>query len=125
MASEIQASLSTYLEDTEIDSECAAHSEYEIKVMGYMARMMQYLSVNKHVESSNESGSSTGSTSNVRVKLPKIELPTFDGDILCWQSYYQSVKVSIVDNSALPDVQKLEYIMRSLRGAAAKSVKGF
>ena len=76
---EIQASLSTYLEDTEIDSECAAHSEYEIKVMDYMARTMQYLSVNKHVESSNESGSSTGSTSNVQVKLPKIELPTFDG----------------------------------------------
>ena len=122
---EIQASLSTYLEDTEIDNECATHSEYEIKVMDYMARMTQYLSVNTHVESSNESGSSTGSTSNVQVKLPKIELPTFDGGILCWQSYYQSVKVSIVDNSTLADVQKLEYIMRSLRGAAGELVKGF
>ena len=47
------------------------------------------------------------------------------GDILCWQSNYQSVKVSIVDNSTLADVQKLEYIMRSLRSAAAESVKGF
>ena len=122
---EIQASLSTYLEDTEIDNEFAAHSEYEIKVMNYMVRMVQYSSVNKHVESSNESGSSTGSTSNVQVKLPKIELPTFDGGILYWQSYYQSVKVSIVDNSTVADVQKLEYIMCSLRGAAAESVKGF
>lgn len=118
---EIQASLSTYLEDTEIDDECAAHSQYEVKVMDYMARMTQYLSVNNHVESSNASGA----TCNVQVKLPKIELPTFDGDILRWQSYYQSVKVSIADNSALADVQKLEYIMRSLRGAAAESVKGF
>ena len=82
---------------------------------------MQCLSVNNHVESSNASGA----TCNVQVKLPKIELRTFDGDILCWQSYYQSVKVSIVDNSALVDVQKLEYIMRSSRGAAAESVKGF
>ena len=97
----------------------------DLTEMDYMARMTQYLSVNKHVESSNASGSSTGSTSNVQVKLPKIELPTFDGDILCWQSYYQSVKVSIVDNSTLADVQKLEYIMRSLRGVAAESVKGF
>ena len=121
----IEASLSTCLGDTEIDNECAAHSEYAIKIMDYMARMMQYLSVNKHVESSNESRPSAGSTSNVQVKLPKIELPTFDGDILCCQSYYQSVKVSIVDNSTLADVQKLEYIMRSLRGAAAESVKGF
>ena len=65
----------------------------------------------------------SGATCNVQVKLPKIELPTFDGNILCWQSYYQSVKVSIVDNSALADVQKLEYIMHSLIGAAAESVK--
>ena len=30
-----------------------------------------------------------------------------------------------MDNSALADVQKLEYIMRSLKGVAAESVKGF
>ena len=93
--------------------------------MDYMARMTQYLSVNKHVESSNESGSSIGPTSNVQVKLLKIELPTFDGDILCWPSYYLSVKVSIVNKSTLADVQKLEYNMRSLRGAFAESLKGF
>ncbi|CAB4013360.1 Hypothetical predicted protein [Paramuricea clavata] len=125
---EVQASLSIYLEDSEIDSECAAHNEYEMRVMDYMARMTKYLSVNTHAENSNwsnESGSSLGSTCKVQVRLPKIELPTFDGDILCWQSYYQSVKVSIVDNSALADVQKLEYIMRSLKGVAAESVKGF
>ena len=110
----VQASLSTYLEDTEIDNECAPHSKYEIKVMDYMARMTQYLSFSKHVESSNESGSSIGPTSNVQVKLPKIELAKFDGDILFWQLCYQSVKVSIVANSALADVQKLDYIMRSL-----------
>ena len=89
-----------------------------------MAGMTQYLSVNKSEESNNESGLRTGSASNVHVKLPKIEVPTFDGNILCWQSYYQSVNVSIVDNSTLADVQKLEYIMRSLRGAAAESAKG-
>ena len=127
---EVQASLSIYLEDSEIDSECVAHNEYEMRVMDYMARMTKYLliSANTHAENSsgsNESGSSLGSTCKVQVRLPKIELPTFDGDILCWQSYYQSVKVSIVDNSVLADAQKLEYIMRSLKGVAAESVKGF
>ena len=94
-----------------------------MRVMDFMARMTKYLSVNTHAKNSNgsnESGSSLGSTCKVQVRLPKIELPTFDGDILCWQSYYQSVKVSIVDNSALADVQKLEYIMRSLKGVAAE-----
>ena len=38
----------------------------------------------------------------------------------CVGSHYQSVKVSIIDNSTLADVQKLEYIMRSLRGCGCR-----
>ena len=41
------------------------------------------------------------------------------------ESYYQSIKVSVVDNPSLADVQKLEYLMRSLKGSAAEAVKGF
>ena len=39
--------------------------------------------------------------------------------------YYQSIKFSVVDNPSLADVQKLEYLMRSLKGSAAEAVKGF
>ncbi|CAB4037778.1 Hypothetical predicted protein [Paramuricea clavata] len=62
---EVQASLSICLEDSEIDSECAAHNECEMRVMDFMARITKYLSVNTHAENSNgsnESGSSLGST---------------------------------------------------------------
>ena len=31
----------------------------------------------------------------------------------------------MVDNPSLADVQKLEYVMRSLKGSAAEAVKGF
>jgi hypothetical protein len=43
---EVEASLSIYLEDSKIESECAAHNEYEMRVTDYMARMTKYLSVN-------------------------------------------------------------------------------
>ena len=65
------------------------------------------------------------SVSPVQVKLPKIELPSLDGDVMSWQPYYQSLHFSIVGNLGLADVQKLEYIMRSLKGAAIEAVKGF
>ena len=65
------------------------------------------------------------SSSQVQVKLPKINLPTFDGNVLSWQPYHISIKVSVVDNPSLADVQKLEYLMRSLKGSAAEAVKGF
>ena len=61
----------------------------------------------------------------MQVKLPNINLPTFDGNVLSWQPYYQPMKVSVVDNPSLADVQKLEYLMRSLKGSAAEAVKGF
>ena len=61
----------------------------------------------------------------VQVKLPPIYLPTFDGNVLCWQPYNQSIEVSVVDNSALAEVQKLEYLMKSLKGPTAEAVKGF
>ena len=58
-------------------------------------------------------------------KLPNIDLPSFDGDVLCWQSYHQSVKASVVDNPSFADVQKLEYLMRPSKGSAAEAVKEF
>ena len=65
------------------------------------------------------------SSSQVQVNPPKINLPTYDGNVLSWQPYHQSIKVSVIHNLSLADVQKLEYLMRLLKGSAAKVVKGF
>ncbi|XP_078357270.1 uncharacterized protein LOC144642154 [Oculina patagonica] len=92
-----------------------------------MAKMTSYLA-SKHVPEVQLLGSNppaSQSSSQVQVKLPKINLPTFDGNVLIWQPYFQSIKVSVVDNPSLADVQKLEYLMRSLKGSAAEAVKGF
>ena len=127
---EVQASMCTLLEEKEIDEECESHNEYELRVIEYMAKMMHYLE-SKHVGKESAGGNSTAAQAplslcpKVQVKLPKIDLPTFDGDVLCWQSYYQSIKVSVVDDPSLADVQKLEYLMRSLKGSAVQAVKGF
>lgn len=61
----------------------------------------------------------------MQVKLSKINLPTFDENVLSWQPYYQSIKVSVVDNPSLADVQKLDYLKKSLKGSAVEKVKGF
>ena len=124
---EVQATMCTMLEDEEIEAECESHYEYEARVIESMAKMTSYLA-SKHVPEVQLLGSNplvSHSSSQVQVKLPKINLPTFDGNVLSWQPYYQSIKVSVVDNPSLADVQKLEYLMRSLKGSAAEVVKGF
>ncbi|XP_068749048.1 uncharacterized protein [Montipora capricornis] len=117
----------TLLEDKEIDTECSSHNDYELRVIEYMSKMTKYLECKSVSEMKTDSSATVTPQScpQVQVKLPKIDLPTFDGNVLCWQPYYQSIKVSVVDNSALAEVQKLEYLMRSLKGPAAEAVKGF
>ena len=124
---EVQATMCTMLEDAEIEAECESHNDYEMRVIESMAKMTNYLA-SKHVPEAKLAGSNppvSQSPSQVQVKLPKINLPTFDGNVLSWQPYYQSIKVLVVDNPSLADVQKLEYLMRLLKGSAAEAVKGF
>jgi len=58
-------------------------------------------------------------------KLPKLTLPTFDGDILQWQSFWNSFESSIHSNGNLTDVQKFGYLKAQLEGAAAMTVERF
>ena len=100
---EVKASVCTLLEEKWIDEECESPNEYELRAIEYMAKMMHYLE-SKHVSKESAGSNSTAAQApfslcpKVQVKLPKIDLPTFDGDVLCWQSYYQSIKLSVVDN---------------------------
>ena len=54
------------------------------------------------------------------VKLPKLDVPTFDGNILHWQSFWDQFRVSVHDRAHLSDAEKLVYLQQSLKGASAK-----
>nr|XP_049467027.1 uncharacterized protein LOC125908356 [Anopheles coluzzii] len=52
-------------------------------------------------------------------RLPKIELPTFDGDHTKWLSFRDRFIAMIDASSELPSIAKLEYLLSSLKGEAA------
>ena len=53
-----------------------------------------------------------------QIKLPKINLPVFDSNILCWQEF-RDVFNSSVHEQELSNVTKFSYLKGSLGGAAA------
>ena len=55
------------------------------------------------------------------VRLPKLEVPTFDGDILHWQTFWEQFCVAIHDRCDISDTQKLVYLRHSLKDGTAKS----
>ena len=43
------------------------------------------------------------------IKLPKIDVPRFEGDIMNWQSFWQQYEISIYFRTPLSEAEKLDY----------------
>lgn len=57
-----------------------------------------------------------------QIQLPKINLPTFSGDQLAWESFRDLFRSLVGDVPSLAPVQKLQYLRASLTGEAAVAV---
>ena len=54
------------------------------------------------------------------VKLPKIDVPTFDGNILNWTSFWEQFEVSIHSKDQLSIAEKLAYLRHAVKDGTAK-----
>ena len=60
------------------------------------------------------------------VRLPKSDVPTSDGDILNWSTFWEQFCIAVHDRTHLSDTEKLAYLRNSLKDGTAKStVEGF
>lgn len=53
------------------------------------------------------------------LRLPKIELPSFDGAFEEWQPFHDLFKATVADNPTLTDATKMQYLKAALKGEAA------
>ena len=76
------------------------------------------LAIKKQLHSNREENdsSTTSSTNSSGVRLPKLEVPTFDGDVLNWKNFWQQFQISVHDRSNLTNTEKLVYLQNSLKG---------
>ena len=58
------------------------------------------------------------------VKLPKIDMPTFDGKITEWSNFWESFEINVNARTGLNDKQKLDLLYRLLKGPALDKIKG-
>ena len=59
---------------------------------------------------------------SLKINLPKLQLPTFDGNICHWQEFWDTFKSSIHEQTNLPDVYKFSYLKSLLRGSALSAI---
>lgn len=58
-----------------------------------------------------------------KIKLPTINLPTFNGKYNAWLGFYDNFKAIVHDNIDLSSVQKLQYLRSSLMNEAAQVIQ--
>ena len=58
------------------------------------------------------------------VKLPKLDVPTFDGNILKWKCFWEQFCISVCDSSSLSESEKLVYLQHALKDSSAKRDRG-
>ena len=59
-------------------------------------------------------------TESKGVKLPKLDVPKFDGDILNWKTFWEQFNVSIHSRKSLSNAEKLIYLRSSVNEGSAK-----
>ena len=56
------------------------------------------------------------------MKLYKLSVPTFNGDILNWATFSEQFAITIDEKKELSNTQKLEYLQDTLKDSPAKDV---
>lgn len=80
---------------------------------------------NTRIKSEDDSGESVKSChdNHKSVRLPKIILPIFSGDILEWQQFFESFNAAVHESNVSP-IEKFTYLRGQLRGEALATVTG-
>ena len=58
------------------------------------------------------------------IRLPHLNMPTFLGDPLLWELFWDSFDAAVHSSPSLSTVQKLTYLRSQLHGSAAKVISG-
>ena len=108
------------IEDTivEADNLLESHLFKERKLNTFLQK---YIQLSK---SSNVSTSSVNAQSTRRVNLPKLQLPTFEGQVLNFSTFHTAFCAAIHNDVNLTNLQKFQYLRANLKGEALSLVDG-
>ena len=56
------------------------------------------------------------------VKLPNLDVPKFDGNIINWRTFWEQFSILIHSRPGLSDAEELVYLQHSLKDGTAKGV---
>ena len=120
--SEVRDEIIALISDDEIAEEAQKWIDYQQVIEDALDVAQEYIS--KQSVSKVDEQSTSGSAES-HLKLPKLELPKFDGDVLKFQNFWDQFEAAVHDNDNVPAVQKFTYLRSVLEGVAYHTIEGF
>ena len=100
-------------------------SSRKMNTLAHKAHMTNHRDHIQHLISPTPSVPSPQYGTNSAVRLLRLDLPTFSGNALEWQSFWDGFDAAVNSNQAISGVQKLNYLRSQLRDDASHVIAGF
>ncbi len=112
---------------SDVRSELLSHDLEETSELGELAsrigqRLFDCSLGIKKLLRSRMSAPSTPVSDLKGVKLPKLDVPTYDGNILNWTTFWEQFTVAVHGHSSLSDTEKFAYLRHAVKSGTAKGV---
>ena len=116
-----------------VEPECHQFSDYFRQIREVSDKAQRYISENtaasladgNSVKNSGSGESQSSECNHSGMKLPKLELPSFYGDVLTFSSYWDQFRCAVHENKKLSSVQKFTYLQSTFKETALKTIDGF
>ena len=81
------------------------------------------LNLKRMIDSAGKASSpKTTTTDGKGVKLPKIDVPTFDGSVIQWRTFWEQFTIAVNSRTEISGSEKLVYLRHSVKDGTAKGV---
>ncbi|XP_068237155.1 uncharacterized protein [Palaemon carinicauda] len=101
--------------------EVEEQAEYEVVIGEHWYKLINAITA---ISGSGSSGNPPP-THKTNVRLPKLDLPHFTGDVLEWNSFWELYNMSVHQRGDLELIQIFSYLLSLLTGDALKLITGF
>ena len=119
--------LELLVDEEAIVAEIEAADEYNQSIHDFlltMQKVITQLSTRVSKPSTGTTKEELGVLSNRQARLPKLALPSFDGTLTNWVSFWELYEVAVHSNPELSDVQKFSYLKSLVEGSAKEAIDG-
>ncbi|XP_064482856.1 uncharacterized protein LOC135395689 [Ornithodoros turicata] len=123
--------LEQYLKDDEMESELDIALQYEDNAVSTMANLRTKISglgatpiATTTAQVTASSPQSNNTTKSNGIRLPKLQLVRFRGELAMWGSVWEQFKGAVHENDSLTKAEKFYYLRSLLDGPAATAISG-